>query len=254
MKWQFDLASDIGGRREQQDRAAVFAVPTVEDAHLVVLADGMGGHSDGDLAAQAVLDTAEQVLADSDAGNPRQLLEQLCQRSDQAIRKIARRDASNPASTGVFLFLAGEEAYWAHVGDSRLYHFGGDGLLSQTRDHTIGELIRDTPAGRDDVGSGGALYTCLGGQNALQPEFGASATDDCDWFMLCSDGFWNQVDADETADTLHAARAASGVADQLVRLATRRAGADGDNVSLVLVTRRQTALRRAWRSLVRSAR
>ena len=43
------------------------------------------------------------------------------------------------------------------------------------------------------------LYMCLGGQNELEPEFGASAVGDDDWFVLCSDGFWNQVGDDEVA-------------------------------------------------------
>ena len=54
MKWHIDMASEIGGRAEQQDRAEVFAVPNRPNDYLVVLADGMGGQKDGGIAAQAV--------------------------------------------------------------------------------------------------------------------------------------------------------------------------------------------------------
>lgn len=251
MTWHFDVATDIGGRAEQQDRAAVFAVPRRPDAHLVVLADGMGGHAHGDRAAQAVLDTAEQVLADTDSSNPHAFLDQLCRRANHAIQRLARAAVANPASTGVFLFLAGDEAYWAHVGDSRLYHFAAGVQLSRTRDHTVGELMKDAgdpPPGEPKAAD--LLYTCLGGQNALQPEFGASATADEDWFMLCSDGFWHQIEGAEAAETLLAAGHADEVAAELVRTATGRGGAACDNVSLVLVTRRVTPLARAWRRMV----
>lgn len=251
MRWQFGLASDIGGRAEQQDRVAVFEVPNRADSHLVVLADGMGGHSDGDLAAQAVLDTAERALADTDTAYPREFLESVCVRANRAVLAVGRHHRSNAGSTCVLLYLAADEAYWAHVGDSRLYHFADAELLSHTRDHTVGELLKDaTHTHSAEPRSAQLLYSCLGGHNSLQPDFGASATGSGDWFLLCSDGFWNQVDADEAAATLLAAGRGEGVADRLVRLAIERGGSRGDNVSVVLAIRRSTPLARAWRRIV----
>ena len=251
MKWHIDMASKIGGRAEQQDRAEVFSVPNRPNDCLVVLADGMGGQRDGGLAAQAVIDTAEQVLSAMTIGNPRHFLTDLCDRAHRAIRHIGRQRQSDPASTCVLLYIADDEAYWAHVGDSRLYHFDADNLLSHTRDHTVGELLKngatdDPVEGRVD----NRLYMCLGGQNQLEPEFGASATGNGDWFLLCSDGFWNQVAADEVAACLSTVWPGRRVATELANLATQRGGAHGDNVSLVLVRRKTSRLVKAWRRML----
>lgn len=247
MKWRFDIASDIGGRANQQDRTAVFDVPNGKDARLVVLADGMGGHSDGDLAAQAVVDTAERALADTVFDNPQEILSDVCVRAHRAILQLGRDRGCNPASTCVCLYLTDEEAYWAHVGDSRLYHFQGNQLLSHTRDHTVRELLKEAPRNeRVDAHAEHLLYMCLGGQNTLQPEFGASAMGQEDWFLLCSDGFWDRVDAEEAAD-----RVEDGFGDKLatdlVKLATERGGTNSDNVSVVLVRRKERPFARAWR-------
>ena len=251
MKWHIDMASEIGGRTEQEDRAEVFTVPNRPNDCLVVLADGMGGHQDGGLAAQAVLDNAEQILTAVTIGNPRHLLTDLCDRAHRAIRQIGKQRASDPASTCVLLYITDDEAYWAHVGDSRLYHFDAESLLSHTRDHTVGELLKDGAGDDpDDSRIDNRLYMCLGGQNQLQPEFGASATGSGDWFMLCSDGFWNQVAADEVAARLSTLRPGQEIAAELANLATRRGGSHSDNVSLVLVRRKTSRLAKAWRRVL----
>lgn len=253
MKWHIDLASEIGGRAEQQDRAHAFAVPQRPNDCLVVLADGMGGREHGGLAAQAVIDSAESALVELSIDNPREFLHTLCTRAHDAILAIGRQRNSSPGSTCVCLYLTHDEAYWAYVGDSRLYHFADDRLLTQTRDHTVGELLKDSPDNARTDSVVGAhehhLYMCLGGQGKLQPEFGATAIGNDDWFMLCSDGFYNQVDAGEVAQRSPAVNQGRTNAADLVTIATARGGARCDNTSLVLVTRKSSLLGKAWRRL-----
>lgn len=252
MAWRFELATEIGGRAEQQDRADVLEAPDRPDDYLVVLADGMGGQQHGAAAAQAVIDTARREYAGVPITNPKRFLTDLCRKAHEAIREIGRQRRTNPASTCAVLYVRGSEAYWAHVGDSRLYHFNADRLLSCTRDHTVAELLKD------DDGSGPAaqladpddkrLYMCLGGQNEMDPEFGATAVGENDWFMLCSDGFWNQVEAKEAARALMTRSAEQRkTANDLAVLATQRGGVAGDNVSLVLAIHEQRSPKPAWR-------
>ncbi|MCB1801334.1 MAG: serine/threonine-protein phosphatase [Gammaproteobacteria bacterium] len=250
MLWQCDIACAIGGRAEQQDRVESFAVPNRPEDCLVVLADGMGGQRDGGLAAQLVIDTARQAVADTPVEPPQQFLDALCRRADQAIVALGQDRGSQPGSTCVLLYLSGGEAYWAHAGDSRLYHFAGRQQLSCTRDHTFGELRREaapgpTAAAADDA----SLYMCLGGQNPLAPELGASATGRDDWFLLCSDGFWNQVTPAELDVERRDAPTSPSAAEEWVRLAAARGGQRSDNVSVALVTRRRSAIRRLWSRL-----
>lgn len=257
MSWHFDLASEIGGRAEQQDRTAILPIPGRANEHLVVLADGMGGQQDGALAAQTVVDTARDQATRLSSSDPCEFLTELCLIAHEAIRSLGRRHGTNPASTCTALYLRPEEAYWVHVGDSRLYHFDDDRLLAQTRDHTVSELLKadaaddlmDSAAARDDSG----LYMCLGGENDIEPEFSATAVGRREWFMLCSDGFWNHVDPVEVARARANADVA-GPAAALVATATRRGGIQGDNASLVLATPAAVASPGPWQRLLRSVR
>jgi serine/threonine protein phosphatase PrpC len=254
MTWHFELASDIGAREEQQDRAEVLAGPD-GSAKLAVLADGLGGHRDGAAAAQTVIDVARSQLAHAPVEEPRAFLTDLCHTAHEAISDLAQRQGSNAASTCVLLYVRGYEAYWAHVGDSRLYHFRGDRLLHRTRDHTLAEIhaqsevaaSRSTPR----PGSDHRLYMCLGGQNDVAPEFGAAAVEEDDWFLLCSDGFWSQVGPEETSRTFRGAAPARQAAVELAGLAATRGGVEADNLSLVLAVHRPETLGAVCRRLGR---
>jgi len=250
MTWQFDLATEIGGRAEQQDRVEVLALPDRPGEHLVILADGMGGQQQGANAAQAVIDTARSVLPQVAEIEPRQFLTDLCLRADETIRDIGKRHDTNPASTCTALYIRGEEAYWIHVGDSRLCQFNADNLVLRTRDHTVAELLNadggEPHASRQHRLADSQLYMCLGGQNELEPEFGASAVGDDDWFMICSDGFWNQVGEEEVASAWTGSRADRKTATDLAMMATERGGPGGDNVSLALVMPRSPDVKKAW--------
>lgn len=236
MAWTFDLATDIGGRKEQQDRAQVLTVTGRDDEYLLVLADGMGGRQQGAVAAQAVVDSAREAFGRMHGDDPRGFLTDLCLAAHQAILDIGARNATNPGSTCTVLYLKTDEAYWAHVGDSRLYHFHAGRLLTRTRDHTVAELLGEDTGTRPD----NRLYMCLGGQNVVEPEIGASAVGENDWFLLCSDGLWNQIDSAEMAERLGDV-ASADAASSLVSLAATRGGTLSDNVSLVLARYDQAA-------------
>ncbi len=256
MTWRFELATDIGGRAEQQDRVEVLVAPDRPDDYLVILADGMGGQLDGAAAAQSVIDTARHAFTNTPAANPKQFLTDLCRKAHDAITDIGRQRQTNPASTCTILYIRDNEAYWVHVGDSRLYHFKADKLLSRTQDHSVSELLKgDGQPGRPEHSSNSAdnrLYMCLGGQNELTPEFGATAVGENDWFMLCSDGFWQHVDPNEVIQVLKSSSSKRKAARDLAIVAKRRGGAYGDNVSLALAIYEYQQPRPAWRRFLPS--
>ena len=140
MPWQFSMASDIGGRSEQQDCLEMLSSDS-GDTHLVVVADGMGGHRDGALAARTVIETARRHFNSGRTSDPQTFLQGLCLESHQAISDLGGNEQRSPGSTCVLLYLDGPEAYWAHVGDSRLYHFRNGKLLNLTQDHSVAQLM-----------------------------------------------------------------------------------------------------------------
>jgi serine/threonine protein phosphatase PrpC len=238
MPWQLSMASDIGGRSEQQDCLEILSSGS-GDCHLVVVADGMGGHRDGALAARTVIETARRQFSAGQPSDPRAFLEQLCLEAHREIGALGADDARSPGSTCVALYLHGPEAYWAHVGDSRLYHFRKGILINRTEDHSVAQLMVSQGRLKDSDAAVSALqnqlYMRLGGSERPEPEFGASEVETDDIFMLCSDGFWSSVEPQEVLATLGNTPIENASAARLVETARERGGATGDNISLVVM-------------------
>jgi len=237
MSWQFSMASDIGGRKEQQDCLDKLSL-NGSDTHLVIVADGMGGHRDGALAARMVVETARQRLSADQLSDPRAFLKSLCLESHQAINELGGNDERSPGSTCILLYVNGPEAYWAHVGDSRLYHFRNGELHNRTQDHSVAQLMVEQGRLQEGDVAGNPLqnqlYMRLGGDKTPQPEFGASEIEDDDIFMLCSDGFWAYITPEEAVSTLKQLPPEEDGAARLVAIARERGGSTGDNISLAL--------------------
>jgi len=238
MPWQFSLTSNIGGRSEQQDCLDLLSLDG-GDSHLVVVADGMGGHRDGALAARTVIETARRRFNAGSISDPRAFLEDLCLQSHQGISALGGNEPRSPGSTCVVLYLNGPEAYWAHVGDSRLYHFRKGKLINRTQDHSVAQLmvaqgrLKETDAATSSLQN--QLYMRLGGNEAPEPDFGASEVEADDVFMLCSDGFWSHVEPQEVLTSLEGIPIDNEGAEHLVAMARERGGATGDNISLALM-------------------
>ncbi|MDR1854797.1 MAG: protein phosphatase 2C domain-containing protein [Azoarcus sp.] len=235
------IARHIGDRKEQQDRVAVLTNPAHPGALLVALADGMGGHSGGAMAAEQVIMAAKQNFdAFTPATEqPEQLLDAVVRDAHSSIRLTRFTSEQDPHSTVVVFALYRGKTYWAHCGDSRLYHFRGRELMSRTQDHSlVGELQRRGKLSAEEAlrhPQRNVLIACLGGDRAPKAAHGDFADVTAgDHFLLCSDGLWNYFSDDELAATLDehsAADAASLLLDQ----ARERANGGGDNVSLAVV-------------------
>jgi len=238
MPWKTEKAQDIGGRAEQQDRVEIFASPGGE-RHLLVVADGMGGHRDGALAAEAVLAAARNCFEAVSTPEPQQLLGRICLDAHRAILGIDGSGERTPGSTCALLYLEGREAYWAYVGDSRVYHFQEDGfLVDRTRDHSLVELMLSQ--GHIEAGDPDAralrnqLYMRLGGDSEPEPNFGATAVNAGDLFLVCSDGLWSPAEGDDLLSGAEGQDADPALAERLVAWARAAGGADADNISLAL--------------------
>ena len=235
MTWKFGIATDIGGRAEQQDRVDVIRAADGKRS-LLVVADGMGGHHGGALAAQAVIDTANNFF-DSNSSDPLAALEQLCQQVHQSVISVEREGKQSPGSTVVMLYLDGDEACWAHIGDSRLYHFRNDKVLSRTLDHSMVQLlVTQGEMSEEEMATSplqNQLYMRLGSEQPPEPELNAGQVQQGDLFLLCSDGFWEYVSPDEVSEAL-ANNELDDATSQLVSLARERGGEGGDNISVAI--------------------
>lgn len=235
MTWQCASALTIGDREEQQDRVAIFHLEDRE-AHLLVVADGMGGHKDGAAAAQTVIDIASSRFNQSMTDDPWKCLEEICLDAHEAILTLSENRTSAPGSTCVIAYLTASQAYCVHVGDSRLYQFHSGRLIHKTSDHSIAQLVKEYESDLEEEAGHSApqnqLYMCLGGNNELSPEFYASKVSAGDFFLLCSDGFWGQVDVEQIFAKTDGTAIDQDYAGQLVQLASRQGQGKSDNICL----------------------
>ena len=226
--------ADIGGRDEQQDRVAVFEK---NDAQLLVLADGMGGHEGGALAAEALLDVAHQHFEEATIAHPTELLTRIATGTHERINALGDERGISPHSTCVLLHLTQTTATWAHVGDSRLYRFSNGRLAGRTIDHSVVELMRlrgrITSEQMKTHPDQNRLYLALGGRTPPEVETGNAGTAELDGFLLASDGLWENI-ADNALEKVFEAEDLATALGHLVELAKVTGGPECDNISVAV--------------------
>jgi serine/threonine protein phosphatase PrpC len=198
----------LGNREENQDRVAI---AVGEGSAFLVVVDGMGGHADGARAAETAIRTmvgefwdASQPLFD-----PEGFLHLTIGRAHDAVVSLGEDlpPEIRPRATCAVCLVQGSSAYWAHVGDSRVYLLRNGEIFDRTRDHSHVELL--LRAGR--ITEQQALVhpmrnyveCCIGGDPVL-PEMtlsGRRALKPSDVMLLCSDGLWSGL-TDEQVATL----------------------------------------------------
>jgi serine/threonine protein phosphatase PrpC len=239
MRYSVYQASRQGGRKNNEDRIGyVYG----RDALLMVLADGMGGHAKGEVAAQLLVqmvvklfETQARPLLDD---VPRFLLDAIFA-AHESINEHALRQGwpDAPRTTCIVCVVQMGQATWAHVGDSRLYHFHRDRLASCTKDHTLlqqmldsGLLDQTQAALHPDRNK---LYNCVGGFILPQIELSqAVRLQEGDVLLLSSDGFWSEIGNPEMLATLRAFPLERAV-EHMMDHAELSGGERGDNLSVV---------------------
>ena len=249
-----DHACHIGGRSEQQDRVARFARRD-GGSHLLVVADGMGGHEGGALAAEAVVEVAERLWVECDGmpRDPRVFLDMLCNRAHHRIRELGARLGAMPMSTVAALFVTPERAWWVHVGDSRVYGVCGGSLLFCTEDHTlVHNLVRTgklDEAGRNAHPERHKLLRGLGAEGELRPTHGQMRMRPGLGFLLCTDGFWSLVPNEDIVRWITDDESVVPCADRVEQVAAE-GGPDADNIAVAVLRNAMSApqsmLKRTW--------
>jgi serine/threonine protein phosphatase PrpC len=237
MKCALYQETHIGKRPYNQDRLGHWRTP---EAVLLVLADGMGGHAHGEVAAELAMRyiaAAFKQEAQPRLANPDLFLFRAVGRSHGMLLREAQALglADTPRTTVVACVVQEGRAYWTHVGDSRLYLVRRGQVLARTRDHTlVQKLIDEGRLKDDDAGTHperNRLLQCLGGAQAprIAPTAHARLERD-DILLLCSDGLWGPLLERQIIAGLESGTLAEGIA-RLSSLAQERAGPDCDNVS-----------------------
>ena len=239
MKFTVYQDSRQGARPYNQDR---LAYSYSKQALLLVIADGMGGHRHGELAAQLAVKTltdAFQTLAVPTLPDPAQFLTEYIQLTHTAIDHlmIAEDLLEAPRTTIVAAVVQDDMLYCAHVGDSRLYLFRDHKLLFRTEDHSLVQMLyRRGQISQEEMlthPERHKIYNCLGGNVTPQIELAPpQGLEYGDMLLLCTDGLWSALSDEAIGETLH-----DGMVSETIPLllsdAESLSGKDSDNVSAI---------------------
>ena len=242
MQFSIYQESRRGARKSNQDRIAYCYS---RHALLMLVADGMGGHLHGEMAAQiAVQFITEAFRREAKPGlpDPRSFLRQAISGAHRAIIQNADDNglAEAPRTTCVACVVQDNAACWAHAGDSRLYHIRDGMILAQTKDHSLVQQLIDRRRIREEAVAAhperNRIFNCLGSARPPRVDLSeATRLNAGDTLILCSDGLWNSL----SARIISSAVLKNGIMQAVPELldeAERRAGRECDNLSAIAVT------------------
>ena len=239
MKFTIFQNSLQGPRPYNQDR---LAYSYSKDALLLVVADGMGGHKHGEIAAQLAVTTmteAFQRLAVPMLSSPAKFLIEHIQQVHDMIDQLTqeREMLESPRTTIVAAVVQRGVLYCAHVGDSRLYHFRDGHLLYRTEDHSIVQSLYNK--GMIEKGDMSThpyrhkVYSCLGGDTPPKIELSdRHELAEGDTILLCTDGVWGAVADDQMRRILNSPSITDSVTE-LLNQAEKVSREQGDNMSAI---------------------
>lgn len=224
-----------GGRDHNEDSVRA---DENERRTILVLADGLGGHGGGERASALAAETVCTQCISGQTMDEAALAESIQKANQKVLEGQGEPGLEEMRTTLVALALEGDQAIWAHVGDSRLYRVSHGEITQLTKDHSVtyrkylgGEITRMDVYHDDDRSS---LLRVLGREPCI-PEAGSDVLRSGDAFLLCSDGFWEYVYQEEIlADCLKSVTPEQWAHLMLLRH-IRRTPEGNDNFSLITV-------------------
>jgi len=239
MKYQFGQTSRLGNRKVNEDD---LGVAEAGDAVLLVVADGMGGYRGGQVASRALV---KYMVSHFKSGkfpveDPPSFLKELVADAHVAIIRAGseQNPPVEPRTTCVVCLIQAGFAWWAHVGDSRLYMFREGKPFKRTVDHSkIEEMRRKGKISEAEMKNHpqrNLVTRCVG----FQPHPPVPTVSDkiplekYDMFVLCSDGLWGPLEDEVIVETLTENTITQGV-EKLAELAELNSYPDSDNISVV---------------------
>jgi len=239
MRYEIGQANRLGNRHSNQDR---FKAIESEHGVLLVLGDGMGGQASGEVAAQLLIDTAEGIYLDQGDAvrDVARLFRAIILTAHHRIIEWGARQNPpvTPGSTAVLCLLQQGDAYWAHVGDSRLYVFHHGLPIYRTVDHSYVEHLyqkgRISRSEQESHPGRNMITQCIGCQQ-MEPEITLAkpvSLKEGDVLLLCSDGLWAPLD-DAQMGTILETHPLQQSLDLMTEQAERNSYPRSDNISVI---------------------
>jgi serine/threonine protein phosphatase PrpC len=207
MEIEYAKVSAVGDRQDNQDRAAVVVA---DQAVLMLVFDGMGGHSDGARAAETGLKVVQDLFMSTDLPlfDPQGFLYTALARAHEEVVLLGEDLPVDfrPRATCAICLVQDGGSFWAHVGDSRIYQLRDGQLVARSRDHSHVEVLIQEGAITEEEALDHPMRNfvecCIGG-DAPVPDMTITrrkALKTGDVLLACSDGLWSGVSDSDIAE------------------------------------------------------
>ena len=230
---------DVGRCRDiNQDYIFLSEEPMGNLPNLFLVADGMGGHSAGDLASEYTVSRVCEAVTKSMQKIPFQILKGAFQYANQKlIEKAGESQAyAGMGTTLVAVTVQDDTAYVANVGDSRLYKIGGT-IEQITEDHSlVEEMVRMGEISKEEARNHpekNIITRAIGVSETVEPDYFDTKLEKGECLLLCSDGLSNMLEDAQIKEILDRRTDLRSGAEELVREANRNGGKD--NIAVVLI-------------------
>ncbi|MDR0904706.1 MAG: serine/threonine-protein phosphatase [Oscillospiraceae bacterium] len=229
------------GSYEKNDDRAIINLNGARDGGIFVLADGLGGHKGGDVAAQTAADLLSAGTEDGRLMTGGEITSSFSAANDKILAQQLETGLSRMKTTAVLLHIADGAAVWAHIGDSRLYYISNGEIVHITPDQSVsyrkyasGEI---TFAGINVDEDRTALLRALGNIDKFEPKIADAAVElqRGDAFLLCSDGVWECLFSEEILIDRLKSETSKEWAEHMLLRHIRRARPGNDNYTLITV-------------------
>ena len=204
---------------------------------LLIVADGMGGYTGGEYASTMVVDTIVEVVNEATEMSTEVLKNAILKANHMVYEKSqSYKELEGMGTTAVVAYVQEDTLYWAHVGDSRLYLYGQEGLHRMTKDHSmVQQLVEAGTITEDEVihhPKRNMLTRAIGVYETVEVDTGVVEVHQNDRILLCSDGLSGYIEESKIEQVLSEENNESRALEDLVHL-VYDAGAR-DNVTIVL--------------------
>jgi protein phosphatase len=242
---QYCTRTDEGMVRKKNEDSICFIKPNeskqlFEKGTLAIVADGMGGHAGGEVASRIAVETISNKYFGSNNKSIPDTLNQAILDANARILKTAKKDHTlkGMGTTATSLVIKGNQAYYAHIGDSRLYHYRNSSLNLISSDHTLVQKMVDSGNlslyEADGHSQKNVLLQALGTKPKIDIQSGQLPVElkPGDRFLLCSDGLTDLIKDIEIKQIMEMSSIYM-IAICLIALAKDRGG--HDNISVILL-------------------
>ena len=226
--------TDVGRDRDVNEDSLYFD----EGLELFLVCDGMGGHTNGQLASQMAVQSIVDTVSNTASSSDREKLILGLENANKSVFVHASEhpDCRGMGTTAVGIRIDEDLVHVCHVGDSRLYRLRGPALQLLTRDHSLSNLYADNPelVGKMGPATSNVIVRAIGLEPQVAVEYRSIAIEKDDILLLCCDGLNDLVDDAHISEIMRSEANLASKASALVDAANKNGGTD--NITVILVS------------------